>query len=413
MLRYPLSPLATSARRCSFIQRKPSLERLEDRTLPDAAAVFASLSDANLQGLAQADYERDGALTRNDMIGIFNEVVQEGRQLTATQLGDLNTLVNNGSTLGMPASVENLAGKVVGYDLANRSFHGKTLLSSGQLAAGKSSTDLTDLVDKWFLGQDTPRAMNYWHETFRYATAHGTLFAAAGPSNLDVSQGAAGDCYFLAALGETVSRDPQAVQNMFIDNGDGTFTVRFFHETGGTAVADYITVNNQLPVDRWGRFVFADMGQKAASPNNVLWVALAEKAYAQLAAEGWSRAGLAGPVNSYYNITGGFGDQAMQQITGDSTSWQLTHGTNAVAAMINELASGDLVTLATNHSEPRGSHVLADHEYYVTAYDAVKNTFTIVNPWGANLPKVGTLHLTASQVGRYFSEVDVAVASGA
>jgi len=387
------------------------LEQLEDRSLPSAASVLASLQDANIQTLAQADYNRDGGLSRGDMIGIFNEVAKEGKKLTSVEVADLNTLVNNSSTLGMPADVAGLAGKVVGYNQANAKFHGKALVSGGQLAAGQSSAALTDLVDKWFLGEDLPKAVDYWGTTYKYATAHGSLFGSGGPSNLNVVQGEAGDCYFMAALAETADRDPQAIRSMFIDNGDGTFSVRFFHEVGDTQEADYVTVNRSLPVDRWGRFVFANMGETASSSNTVLWVALAEKAYAQLSAEGWSRAGLARPVNSYGSINGGFGYQAMQQVLGEATTWMSTHSTDATNIAIADLAAGDLITLGSDSSEPKKSHVVADHEYYVTGYDASTKTFTAVNPWGAHLAKIGTLHLTAAQVVHWFGEIDVAPGS--
>lgn len=86
---------------------------------------------------------------------------------------------------------------------------------------------------------------------------------------------------------------------MFIDNGDGTFTVRFFNN----GVADYVTVDRYLPTTS-NRAAYAGWGGgEASSSMNELWVALAEKAYAQLGASGWSRPG--NNRNSYSDIEGG------------------------------------------------------------------------------------------------------------
>ena len=56
---------------------------------------------------------------------------------------------------------------------------------------------------------------------------------------------------------------------MFIVNGDGTYTVRFYHN----GAADYVTVDSSLPVDQYGRLVFNGNGSYANSAANVLWVA--------------------------------------------------------------------------------------------------------------------------------------------
>jgi hypothetical protein len=40
-------------------------------------------------------------------------------------------------------------------------------------------------------------------------------------------QGGVGDCCFIAVLGSLATRSPAAIQAMFLDNGDNTWTVRF------------------------------------------------------------------------------------------------------------------------------------------------------------------------------------------
>src|ERR1043165_6121315 len=143
----------SSSNRCT-----PMAEVLEDRTLPSATTVLTSLQDASLRSLAQTDYTKDGSLSRNDMIGIFREVAQDG-QVTTKELSDLQNLVSHGMTdLGMALYVKDLSNDVVNYNLANKHFQGQTLLSTGQLAAGPYAAQLNTLVDKWFLGKDLPLA---------------------------------------------------------------------------------------------------------------------------------------------------------------------------------------------------------------------------------------------------------------
>ena len=119
-----------------------------------------------------------------------------------------------------------------------------------------------------------------------YAAAAGTLFGPNGPSPADMWQGDLGDCYFLSSMGAISQSNPQAIRNMFLDNGDGTWTVRFYNN----GVPDYVTVNSELPVDPSGGVImgevagdllFDGMEHTATDPNNVLWLELAEKAYAQ------------------------------------------------------------------------------------------------------------------------------------
>src|SRR5262249_60731869 len=106
------------------------------------------------------------------------------------------------------------------------------------------------------------------------------------------------------------------------DNGEGTFTVRFFR----SGVAEYVTGDRFLPTDSSGRPVYSSFGRRYDDPGNELWVALAEKAYAQLNESGWI--GQDG-TNSYAGIDGGYGDDALRQITGGPAGWA---GISAAAA---------------------------------------------------------------------------------
>ena len=95
---------------------------------------------------------------------------------------------------------------------------------------------LTNLVDKWFLGLDLPSIAGTEVAGFTPASSYSSpsefssdpLFSGSGPSYKDLEQGKLGDCYFLSALGSIADASPQAIENIFLDNGDGTYTVRFF-----------------------------------------------------------------------------------------------------------------------------------------------------------------------------------------
>ena len=210
--------------------------------------------------------------------------------LSALSVSDLQSIVENSAEWGMTSDIANLAGKVVGYNLANEHYRGKDLLKSGQLAAGDQAVALYDLVEKSFEGADLP-AIGVGGAT--YQTAHGTLFGPNGPLASDVAQGTVGDCYFLSNLAETAQQAPKDIENMFIDHGHGIYTVRFYQYNSSTKTntADYVTVNSKLPAYSDGQFVYAntDFGGHSTNidnPDNVLWVALAEKAYARAGREG-------------------------------------------------------------------------------------------------------------------------------
>ena len=309
--------------------------------------------------------------------------------MTAAQLSSLQTLVDDSTganpALIMPAYVNNLAGKVVNGDPANALYQTKPL---GNIAANSPTTQLNLLEQKWFYGADTPQASG------SYQTPGGTLFGSSGvPSYHDIAQGAVADCYFLSALGQLALQSPSAIENMFINNGDGTYTVRFYDN----GVADYVTVNMLLP-ESGGTFVYAgyyQYGRNAAfgSSSNVLWVALAEKAYAQLAEEGWSRDESSEDSNAYSSIN--FGNQGQitvwNQIIGNAsyTHYYLDGSStpqSTYAGILNAMEQSNLIAIHTLDSFPSNPPVAnpgfnSDHSYTLEGYNLSTGVFTFVNPY--------------------------------
>ncbi|MBW4511829.1 MAG: hypothetical protein KME64_35805 [Scytonematopsis contorta HA4267-MV1] len=76
--------------------------------------------------------------------------------------------------------------------------------------------------------------------------------------------------YLIVSLGTVAQQKPRYIQEMFIDNGDDTYTVRFLNN----GVADYVTVDRFLPADASGKLVYARKGDFVNNPSNELWVAL-------------------------------------------------------------------------------------------------------------------------------------------
>src|SRR6476660_6559070 len=186
----------------------------------------------------------------------------------------------------------------------------------GNLTAGSSAAQMEELVDKWFLGLDRPDGHDVYGQFSSYRQFSGQLFVN-GATYSDIHQGNLGDCYFVASLGEVALKNQAAITNMFIINGDGTYTVRFFHNN----VADYVTVDSYLPTNSGGSLIFANRGAYYANASNELWTALAEKAYVQANEMGWTRGSMSGTgQNSYAALEGGYIYAALSHITGQSTT---------------------------------------------------------------------------------------------
>lgn len=313
-----------------------------------------NLGDDHLTNLARnAAY-----IDRQDMMLLLRETKDYG-SVTGTELNDLRTLVEH--RVG-PESVENLAGKIVNGDVAN------SRSGIGNLYAGASATHMENLIGKWFLGNDRPDAAG------TYSAAGGSLFRN-GISYTDVDQGSLGDCYFLAALGAAAKDKSHVISNMFSDNGDGTFTVKFYKPDGSR---DYVTVDRYLPTNGSGNFIYAnrDLGLAVNSANNELWVALAEKAYAQVNESGWIGQD---NTNSYGGIAFGWMDRVINQISGISTSSQNANDMTKTQ-LINLVNSNKMLTAGFVSGANYG--VVNQHAYTLTAYNSATGTFRLHNPWG-------------------------------
>jgi hypothetical protein len=360
-----------------------------------------AIRDAALKQLLRTEYADDNALDRQEMLTAFNQVEQGGTVATH-EFSDLKAVANNAWLFGSNTYVTDLTRSVVLNSPANARFQGTAL---GNLSAGSTAAKLDKLVSKWFLGLDRPKA-NYPGVNVTYVSAAGTLFGNSGPQYTDVRQGAVGDCYFVAVLAEIAQESPAAITNMFIVNGDGTYTVRFYQN--GTP--RYVTVDSKLPTYAGGWLLYASMGSHVSDAGNVLWVALAEKAYAQMNEAGWLRpSSWGGGQNAYAGIEGGLFSDVSRQVANRWASDSWVMGNSDAAAINTAESTGKLVGFASS-TDPADPRIVGNHQYVLVAYNHTTRTVTLFNPWGLGngSPYPGLVDLTLSQLGSSFDYWSVA-----
>lgn len=219
----------------------------------------------------------------------------------------------------------------------------------------------------------------------------------------DITQGNLGDCYFLSALAAIARYDPDAIRKMIRPNpnGDGSYIVTFYELVGYGPIDNQpvyvpreVTVTADFPLNSSGDPVFAKP-EDAGAAGQELWVLLMEKAYAQY------------HYNNYHAIEGGWGNIAMEVLTGvpsqtnsadnvtiDDLANQFNTGAITVASLTDWKIGSDPNPLwdipdetDTNLLYQNGT-IVPSHEYYVTAVDVAAGTITLHNPWGWDQPAI-------------------------
>ena len=335
--------------------------------------------------------------------------------MTATKFKDLNTLWSYSTSLFSDDYTKTIFGYVITGCNAN-SFWWGGLDQSGKSALGNLSAttpqgNLERVIDKWFAGTDVPMALvggdtaagisgNF---SFNYAPFSSGVLYKEGVSASDVNQGSAGTCYFLACLGAIANANPSYITKDFIrDNGDGTYGFRFFNANNE---AYFVTVDKNLAIDK------ATNQSVLANPSNgELWVALAEKAYAQINSQ--TNVLLRNQSdNSYQAIEGGMADP-LKQITGLNYQYYCGYDDNISDTfsytgtkysqdpktykkeIISLLQNGSIGTLGVIEkiTDQNGNDELfPGHAFMLLGYDAKTDTFKIRNPWGDNGDVNGTI----------------------
>gem|GEM_PF-2042403 len=144
-------------------------------------------------------------------------------------------------------------------------------------------------------------------EAYTYQKYEGQAFLGE-PSVMDVDQGSLGDCFLISGMGAVAAANPQLIKDALKDNGDGTFTVRFYElqKDGKSFKEHFETVDTFMPTRAGSRnrTAYAQSDQNFDPRNQALWPAIIEKAYAQ-----WK--------GGYTAIQkGGQSSKAMESLTG-------------------------------------------------------------------------------------------------
>jgi len=254
------------------------------------------------------------------------------------------------------------------------------------------------------------------------ARFEGDIFikGAADPAAIDpndVRQGSLGDCYLLAALRSVTRTDPQCIRDMVKDNGNGTYTVRFYLDRFGMSLigrgTKEVTVSTRVPTDSGGSPRYAKTGDAVVVDGKTrfeLWAMIVEKAWAKL-------------KGGYPSIAGGNPGKAMEAITGQ-TSDSFRPSSRSAPAILSTLERAEKdrhpvtcftpkVEARTGTDGKRGKKkrtwnaladrlvVYADHAY---SFKSVKDgRIHLENPWGYDHPHP----MTAEEFRRLFVEVNV------
>lgn len=207
-----------------------------------------------------------------------------------------------------------------------------------------------------------------WYAAYRgrITGASHALMPNGTPSVDAIQQGGLGDCFFLAAIGSLVQRDPGAVARMVTDNGDGTYTVTFPGQSPVTVSA---------PTD-------AELALYARSGADGMWLTLLEKAYGRIQDDDASV-----PNEGADALIGGSLGSGVAFVTGHGTNTDMLSATDSpitAARLTAAFDEGRIVTAGIRKG------IMADdtgglpmgHAYSVVAWNPGSQRLTLRNPWG-------------------------------
>ena len=411
--RAPLMPLFAGGSTSVAVTLQQTSGTTTTKTLAGVANVNwdLSLSNATIRSDVQADVAGE-TITYNEMLTILNTVDANGT-VTASEFSDLKLIaanLNDGITTS--SYVTNITNKLIGGDAANAYWNGgsNTATALGNLAAGTTATQLSELIGKWFLGTDMPAIGNLGLANEHYVTLNAPLYGSSGaPSMNDINQGYLGDCYFLSSVAEVAALEPSTITSMIQSDGNGVYGVRFYIN----GAADWVTVNSAVPES--SNIVYTNnliFNQTTTD----LWADLVEKAYAELNASGVlpRTAG-----NAYANIAGGWADPITEltnkPVTYYTVDTNTAHQNTLKQTMINALAGNNEVWLGSFNTMYASNGYLtfdSSHAYSVIGYDSKTGDFTMRNPWGTMSGQYWETTFEASMNDFYTDNAYIAVATG-
>jgi hypothetical protein len=372
-----------------------SLTSAQLTTLAPASLTGAAKSYVNdfnsIMSTAQKD-DIGGTMTFSSAEALLTTSSQGG--MTAGKLAALQTVAGelnatSGPSITASAIVTQLFDNVVTGTKENAYYTGggAKSVALGNLTAMSTQTQVGELIGKWFLGNDDPSLTGT--QAAGYAVQSGNLFSAAGPQAADVNQGTLGDCYFLAALSDEASQNPNAIKNMITSDGNGVYTVDF-KKNGAD---NYITVDDAMATLPKGAHVTdgSNLAFDDGGASGSMWSEIVEKAYTEFRGDTDVSANSASaPQNSYTRINGGW-DEGIAAITGQSvndyaaSSYKSTTAEKSLAtALQSAIISKNVVTMSTESANNAALGLIGNHMYAVLSLNASTGMAIIDNPWNAN-----------------------------
>jgi hypothetical protein len=322
-----------------------------------------NFKDMGVVGLAR-NKAADGQLDRNDLLSIFRDV-EDGGVVDTSELTDLKSLMATTTPFSISDPVRYLSNKLVTDSSANI-----------------SNTNFEASLGKWFLGTVAPTP-TFNTTNFIYTRFEGSLFGTSSSARIGaIDQRSFGDCVLLSALGATFA--PQSndagnstsktINDMLLDNGDNTYTVRFFTQD---LKAEWVTVDNRLATTD-GKNLFG------ASNKDGLWAPIIEKACAQ-----WREFNEGSSTRTGWDIIGN-GDSVssgLQRITGRAANSYYTSSTSRDFSfnLIKDSLSTGKAIMAAGVPSGNGLNLISSHAYSLTnAYISATGEQRVVvrNPWG-------------------------------
>ena len=218
----------------------------------------------------------------------------------------------------------------------------------------------------------------------------------------DISQGASGTCFLLAALAAIAHNSPELIKKMFLkhDVEKGIYMIKFYGMSYKGEKDCVVLLDDFLSLGTWGGGDAADFlsfnrpdgykpNQKRQKKDLELWATLIEAAYCKINTEDVTRCG------TYEDNYGGFSDRAIHQLTGMSggalrkntkpESWN----PDQIWEIVKNIKSGDICCAGTQ-SAASGHHGLTKfglspgHAYAVISSVEIDGVQLIkmMNPWG-------------------------------
>lgn len=210
----------------------------------------------------------------------------------------------------------------------------------------------------------------------------------------DVTQGALGDCYLMASMAAIANQNPDLIQKLIHDNGDGTYTVTFYQKKKFLGIFDdgyekiKITVDADFP-EHNGSPMYAQPGDTVDGKQEI-WGMVIEKAYAD-----WK--------GGYEDIEGGWPHDAFEALTGvDSKDYKPS--SMSFQDLAARFQDGEAIAVASHFDRKLGPFdipdstdsnsfyqddtLVAGHAYYISDVNVQTGTITIRNPWGWDHPEI-------------------------